>query len=66
MQLVLPGTGLVHHVEVAGLACQLTPVGLDVRRDALHQFLKSEYKTSVKPVQRTKLTSFNDPLLVAR
>ena len=60
------GGGLVHHVEVTGLAGQLTPVGLDVRRDALHQFLKSEYKTSVKPVQRTKLTSFNDPLLVAR
>ena len=40
MQLVLPGTGLVHHVEVAGLACQLTPVGLDVRSDSLHKFLK--------------------------
>ena len=40
MQLVLPGTGLVHHVEVAGLACQLTPVRLDVRSDSLHKFLK--------------------------
>jgi len=33
------GGGLVHHVEVTGLAGQLTPVGLDVRRDSLHQFV---------------------------
>ena len=37
-----PGAGLVHHVEVAGLACQLAPVRLDIRSDALHQFLNSK------------------------
>ena len=36
------GAGLVHHVEVAGLAGQLAPVRLDVCSDALHQFLNTK------------------------
>ena len=32
-----PGAGLVHHVQVTGLAGQLAPVGLDVRGHPLQQ-----------------------------
>ena len=31
------GAGLIHHVQVTGLAGQLAPVGLDVRGDPLQQ-----------------------------